>query len=145
MSDRLAEALQDDEAAGECPAVTGRQGQRRHGEKIDRIARDGHEPIAMRPVADNASREAERVADQLPKAGDEADGGGRGPQQQQIRPENASGPFVGEIGEKTDHAEQNEKGVGGFSLIGHRASLNPDAMSIILSILPRMDNVRRYP
>ena len=119
MPDGFAETLYNDDAAREDPAVSRSQSESRNGEQVDAVAENGHEPVSMRLVADESRGKAQRVSDKLAETRNKPDRGGRGSEKQQKRSENASGAFVAQVGEQTDHAEQHQKGVGRLAVVIH--------------------------
>jgi hypothetical protein len=62
---RVAHPLDDKQAAGEYPAVLPHQRKGGHGQHIEDIARNGHEPVASGFISEPAENIAHGVAYQL--------------------------------------------------------------------------------
>ena len=94
---RFAEALQHDEPACIDPAEARRQRQRRNRDQVDRVADDRNQPVPLCLVADIPGDQAKGIADELAEARDEPHRRGRGPEQEEVRTQDAPRTLVGQV------------------------------------------------
>ena len=110
LFDGLAHALNDEQSASPYPAVLADECQCGNSQYIEKIAEDGHRPVALRLVRQLAEHIAHRVAYELAESGHKADHARARPQQGKIRAANAGRTFVRHIGKQAHDAKEHDEG-----------------------------------
>ncbi len=103
----LAHPLQYDQRRGCGPAR--RQRQRWDRRHLQDVAEDSDGPEPSGRVSPASRDQPQAVSHELAEARDEAHGGGAGAEQGEVGAKEAPGPFVGEVGEEAEHADEQHE------------------------------------
>src|SRR5579883_1355225 len=122
VTDRLSQPFKQEKPRSERP-IAG-QGQQRYSSHRDPIAEQRQQPESSRPIADTARKQTQGIADQFPEPSDHSHRRRARPQHGEVRPYDAARALIGEIGEETHGAKQQNK-----------AESNRSAPRAVLSIL----------
>lgn len=107
ITDRLADALDDDEQRRNLPGA--REREQWHRGHLDEITNERNRPELLCPFAQSPRDESQRVSEQLTEARDNPDDGSTGAQDRQKRSCDPARPLVGEIGKEADDAGQQHE------------------------------------
>ena len=113
IADGLADTFHDDQQRRQLPVA----GERQHGHcgHLDKVSKQSDRPELLRLLADTARNQAKSIAQQFSQARHDADDRPAGAQEGHEGTGYAAGALIREIGEKTNHPDEDNKLQGSFS------------------------------